>query len=158
MKEENMNSRKDMKESTRARRLVRAKGKQCYLNAFRLIQEDDEYGNADYIEGMAVFAGALVIEHGWVEKDGVIVDPTLPTEELAYFPGLRFRGRRGLAEAVRIPKPERTVEDLPIFYRFGWGGIESPEFRAAMAGAYRYAGMGDLAKRYEEWESVSVGA
>jgi hypothetical protein len=127
------------------------------LNAFRLIQEDDEYGNADYIEGMAVFAGALVIEHGWVEKDGVIVDPTLPTEELAYFPGLRFKGRRGLAEALQIPKDDHT-DDLPIFYRFGWGGIESPEFRAAMARAYRYAGMEEMAKQYEGWESVSVGA
>jgi len=128
------------------------------LNAFRLIQEDDEYGNADYIEGMAVFAGALVIEHGWVEKDGVIVDPSLPTEGLAYFPGLRFKGRRGLAEALQIPKPKRTVEDLPIFYRFGWGGIDSPDFRAAAAGAYRHVGMEDLAKRYEEnnWSKAVV--
>ena len=145
-----MNSRKNVKESTRARRLVRAAPKQCYSNAFRLIQQDDEYGNADYIEGMAVIEDVMVIEHGWVEKDGVIVDPTLPTTDLVYFPGLRFRGRRGLAEAIRIPKPERTVEDLPIFYRFGWGGIDSPDFRGAAAGAYRHVGMEDLAKRYEE--------
>ena len=74
----------------------------------------------------------MVIEHGWVEKDGVIIDPTLPDDDLDYFPGLRFKGQRGLAKAMKIPKPKRTREDFPIFYRFGWGGIDSPEFRASL--------------------------
>lgn len=143
---------KNTVESQRVGKLVRAKGKQCYHNAFRVVMESPGYAKADYVEGLAVFDDAMVIEHGWVEKDGVIVDPTLPSEQLVYFPGLRFRGQRGLAEAVRIPKPKRTREDLPIFYRFGWGGIDSPEFRAALVAAYRYTGMEDLAKRYEEYE------
>ena len=145
-----MNRNKDVAESKRTGDLVRSKRKQCYLNAFRLVQEVKEYADADYVEGGAVIEGIMVIEHGWVEKDGVIVDPTLARDNLVYFAGLRFRGQRGIAEAMQIPKPSYS-DHLPIFYRFGWGGIESPEFRAAMAGAYRYAGMENLAKQYEEW-------
>ena len=146
-----MKKNKNVAESERTRRLVRAKSKQCYLNAFRVIQEVEEYADADYVEGLAVIQGVIVIEHGWVEKDGVVVDPTLPRDNLTYFPGLRFKGQWGLAEAMKIPKPSYS-EHLPIFYRFGWGGIESPEFRAALVAAYRYAGMESLAKRYEEWK------
>ena len=108
-----------------------AEGKQCYYNAFRVIMEIPEYSNAEYVEGMAVDDHGLAFEHGWIEKEGAIVDPTLPAHELIYFPGLQFTGRVGLAKAVKIPKPRHTREDFPIFYRFGWGGIESPEFCAA---------------------------
>ena len=145
-----MSSKKDENESIRVRTLIRAKPKQCYLNAFRVIQQVREYARADYVEGMAVVSGGLAIEHGWVEKDGVIVDPTLPSAELIYFPGLRFHGEPGLAKAIGIPKPEYT-EDLPFFYRFGWGGIESPEFRAALIAAYRFVGCEALAQQYERY-------
>lgn len=70
---------------------------------------------------------------------------------------MRFTGSLGISEALQIPK-EDWCEDLPIFYRFGWGGIENPEFRSAIVSAYRYAGMEDLARRYEDWNSVAVGA
>ena len=80
------------------------------------------------------------------------MDPTLPRDDIAYFAGLRFRGQREIAEAMQTPKPPRTTDDFPIFYRFGWGGVESPEFRAALVSANRYAGMESLAKRYEEWK------
>jgi len=142
---------KDQKESVKTRRLVRSKPKQCHVNAARVVLAVPEYAKADYVEGLAVIGGALVIEHGWVEKDGVIVDPTLPKDDLLYFPGLRFEGQRGLAEAMEIPDPEGSARDLPIFYRFGWGGVDSPEFRAALIAAYRHVGMEDLARRYEDY-------
>ena len=104
------------------------------------------------MEGLAVIEGVIVIEHGWVEMDGMIVDPTLPRDNLTYFPGLQFKGQREVSEAMQIPKPPRTTDDFPIFYRFGWGGIESPEFREALVAANRYAEMESLAKRYEEWK------
>jgi hypothetical protein len=69
-----------------------------------------------------------------------------------YFPGLSFTGGLGIAEALQIPKEDRC-EEQPIFYRSGWGGIESPEFRAAMFASYRYAGIEALAKQHEEWGS-----
>ena len=57
-----------------------------------------------------------------------------------------------MTQAMKIPKPEWTTDDLPIFYRFGWGGIDSPEFRAAIVAANRYAGMEAVAKRYEDYQ------
>lgn len=148
---------KNKSESASVRRLIRSRPQQCYYNAFRTIFEVPDYARAEYVEGLAVIEKAMVIEHGWIEKDGVIVDPTLPNDDLDYFPGLRFTGQRGVAEAMRIPKPKRTREDFPIFYRFGWGGIESPEFRSALVAAYRYVGMEDLAKRYEDYDPSQGG-
>jgi len=142
---------KDIVESQRVKKIVRPRVKQCYANAAKVILALPEYADAEYVEGLAVIEKAMVIEHGWVERDGVIVDPTLPDRPLDYFPGLRFRGHRGLTEALRIPKPEYTDEDFPIFFRFGWGGIDSPEFRVALTAAYRYAGMEALAKQYENY-------
>ena len=139
---------KDVVESKRVGGIVRAVGKQCYYNAFRVIMEIPEYAKADYVEGIAL-CGGMLIEHGWIEKDGVIVDPSISLDEMVYFPGLRFAGKTGLAKAIRSPRPRHT-EDLPIFYRFGWGGGDSPEMRAAWAAAFRYIGMEDSARRYEE--------
>ena len=143
---------KDVAESERTGRLVRAMRKQCYVNACRVVLNVPEYAEADYVEGIAVIKGVMVIEHGWVERDGVIVDPTLLRDNLVYFAGLRFRGQREIAEAMQIPKPPRTTDDFPIFYRFGWGGIDSPEFRAALVSANRYVGNEVMAKQYEEWK------
>jgi len=147
---------KDVAESIEAGRLIRAKAKQCYKNAWLLIQAIPEYANADYVEGIAIVLGGLPIEHGWVERNDVIVDPTLPSKNMTYFPGLRFKGQRGLGEAMTIEK-DYGEDDLPIFYRFGWGGIDSPEFRAALIAAYRHAGMEDMAKRYEEYQPLPIG-
>lgn len=142
-------------ESRRVRKMVRARSKKCYLNAMRVISDVPGYQEADYVEGYAVIPGRICIEHGWVERDGEITDPTLPDADITYFPGLRFKGNLGIAKALQIPK-EDWCKDLPIFHRFGWGGIESPEFRSAIVAAYRYVGMEDTAKRYEEWEETRV--
>jgi hypothetical protein len=141
---------KDVAESKRVGKLVRAGNKQCYYNAFHVVMNIPEYAYADYVEGMAVLNG-LPIEHGWVEKEGGVIDPTWPERKAVYFPGLRFHGCRELAEALRIPKPE-YIEDFPIFHRFGWGGIGSPDFRAACIAAYRHAGMAAAARVYEEYK------
>jgi len=148
-------TQKNKEESNRVRKLIRAKPQQCYLSAFRVIQAIPEYADADYVEGMAVVDGVLPIEHGWVEKNGEIIDPTLPDDDLAYFAGLRFNGGLGLSKAIQIPKPD-YCEDLPIFYRFGWGGIDSPEFRAACVDSYRHAGNDFMALRYESWVSKDL--
>jgi hypothetical protein len=150
-----MKTNKSVSESKRVRKAVRAKSKQCYKNAVRVIQKVPEYRNADYVEGYAAIGGKLCIEHGWVEQDGVVIDPTLHDEGIVYFPGLRFTGERGIAKAMEIPK-EKWCKDLPFFFRFGWGGIESPEFRAAIVAAFRYAGQEDTARRYESYDPESV--
>jgi hypothetical protein len=147
---------KDIIESKRGKGLVCAKPKQCYDNAFRVILKIPEYAKAEYVEGLAIAKGVLVIEHAWVERGGVIIDPTMPSDELVYFPGLRFKGQQGIAEAMQIPKLAYTKEDLPIFYRFGWGGIRSPEFRSASVAAYRHVGMVELARQYEEYDALEA--
>ena len=141
---------KNIAESKRVRKLIRAKAKRCFHNAFRAIQDVSGYENADYVEGIAVLGG-LMIEHGWVQKDGEVVDPTLPNHKVTYFPGLRFKGRRGLAEALKMPTSNGTY-GLPFFYNFGWGGIDSPEYRAALIAAHRHLGMEEMATQYEEYE------
>lgn len=145
---------RDVMESLRVRRMLRAKTGHCYYNASRTIMEIPEYANAEYVEGVAVVRPKVVIEHGWIERDGKIIDPTLPEEPVMYFPGLRFRGGLGLAKAVKIPN-ESGGPDLPIFYRFGFGGIASPEMRAAKAAAHRYAGQEQIARQYEEYKPAS---
>lgn len=151
---------KDILESKRVNRLIRARVGHCYSNAFRVVLIVPEYANAEYVEGMAVNTSTgLVVEHGWIEKDGQIVDPTLPDEPMAYFPGLRFKGREGLAQAMSIPKPAQAKpRDLPIFLRFGWGGIDSLAFRTASIAAYRFAGMDALAEDYENYGLREPGA
>jgi hypothetical protein len=136
----------DTIESQRVGKLVRAKAGQCYLNAYRVIQYVPGYADADYVEGMAVF-GLAAIQHGWVEKDGVIVDPTLPLKPAVYFPGLRFKGELGLSLALQ----RLETAELPFFYQLGPDGIDSPEFRAAAIAAYRFA-----AKQYEDYEPLYV--
>ena len=128
-------SLKDKEESRRVAKLIRAKAKQCYYNAFRLVQEVNSYAQADYVEGFAIDEQGYFIEHGWVGKEGIVIDPTLPLDELRYVPGIRFRGQPGIAEAMRIPKPDYKEEDLPFFYRFGWAGSDNPDFAKARADA-----------------------
>lgn len=109
--------------------------RQCFYNSFQAILHCGEYRNAIYVEGIAVLDG-LELEHGWLERHDEIIDPTLPNDPLVYFPGLRFEGEFGISKAMQIPKA-RGEDDLPIFYRFGWGGKHSPEFMAAREAAKR---------------------
>ena len=107
---------------------IRAKKQQCFYNAFKTMFECDEFATATYVEGFAV--DLFQFEHGWLEIDSQIVDPTLVRDGIVYFPGLRFNGMTELSKAMHSILKE-TKEDLPIFYRFGWGGHDSLEFRSA---------------------------
>lgn len=140
---------KNKVESARVRQLVRAEPKQCFRNAVRVIQDVPGYEEADYVEGVIVHANHVVTEHRWVEMNGVIVDPTLPDDDLLYYPGLRFRGRHGISEAMRIPK-RSDLDVLPILDRFGEGGSESPEFVEAWLAAYGPLGLDEMAAEYAD--------
>lgn len=115
---------------------VSPRKRQCYHNAFSTVMNCDEYAGATYVEGMIVFVGGLTIEHGWIETDDSIIDPTLPNERTVYCPGLTFEGRIGIVNGLKIPKKD-SCDDLPFFYRFGWGGHNSPEFNAARKASMR---------------------
>ena len=98
-------TRKDIEESVRVRHLIRAVPKQCFFNAKRVVQKLDAYAADSYVEGIACLGSGLLIEHGWVcRPDGTIMDPTLPTHEGVYFPGLEFRGRTGICEFLATPR------------------------------------------------------
>ena len=143
-----LSMKKNVEESVRVGKLIRAGSRRCYGNARRVIERVEGYANADYVEGIMVCK--LPIEHGWVERDGEIIDPTLPEEEGDYFGGIRARGNQGLAEALQRTK------DLPLLYGYGWGGIEHPGFRAALIAGNRHAGFEESAQQYEDYETPLV--
>jgi hypothetical protein len=138
---------KNLDKSQKLKKAIRAKAKSCFGNAWDAIETQEEYQNAIYVEGMAVH-NSMVIEHGWIEHEGEIIDPTLPDAPWVYFPGLRFKGRDGLDSTWRIPGFKESGVKVPIFYRFGWGGAKSPEFLGAVVQAYRFAGMDSVAESY----------
>ncbi len=58
---------------------IEAKRKQCYWNAIEAQQGIVPLRDALYVEGFVVWApqGGAWFEHGWLEYEGQIVDPTL---------------------------------------------------------------------------------
>lgn len=102
-------------------REIEAKPKECFNDAFRALAL---LPGSSYIEGYAIAWGGLIIEHGWLEYQGETIDPTLPEGADWYEPGLRYSQAELLEALAEIP-------ELPIFYRFGWGGQESPSMREA---------------------------
>ena len=127
----------DRELSQRLAQAIDAEAQACWRNAFLCLAHLD--GAAVYVEGWAVMRGTPC-EHGWLEFDGHIVDPTLAYLDgppVVYFPGLRFT-----AEEAR-----RTIEtrsdtcqpgDLPLAWRWGWGGEDAPEYVAAFDAALAY--------------------
>lgn len=114
---------------------AKVKKRECYYNAFKAVQYVPEYAQADYVEGFAVFPEGLVIEHGWVESAGEVIDPTLSTDEIVYFLGLRCEGQ---LELSRLMGDTQSV-GVPFFYAFGWGGHDHAGFREARRLAMAYS-------------------
>lgn len=125
---------KDEDESRRVGRAVRAVPKQCWFNARRAVLKLDGYADASYVEGWAALHDGMWIEHGWVVRDGVVIDPTLPDRVAAYFSGLEYRGRNEIDAFLASPQGEGCRRS-PFFYAYGWGGWESPSMRKAQEDA-----------------------
>lgn len=121
-----LSRRIDRKLSQQVARKVKARASQCYHNAWLALQHLRELDGGEYVEGHAVTDGR-VIEHGWNELDGRVVDPTFPAGCVAYFAGLRFD--RDAARANLNDSPE-----LPIFFR-----EDSPEFRESYVAACEFS-------------------
>jgi hypothetical protein len=107
--------------------------KHCYHNAYMAIFA---LRGAEYIEGYIVPPDGLVTEHGWLEFEGQIIEPTPAfwEEGIAYFAGLRFKDGWEVAKAM-------VDGNLPIFYNLGWGGRESPEMMTACKAAWQHVGI-----------------
>ena len=80
----------DQERSKELAKKIKARPKECWLNAFKAM--DHLSPDAKYIEGWAVSdISYLAIEHGWIELDGAIIDPTLYQKPPAkYYPGFIF--------------------------------------------------------------------
>ena len=135
---------KNIGKSRKLKKAIHAKARECWANVWDAIKTQDEYKDATYVEG-AVIAFGDVVEHGWIEHEGEIIDPTLLDANIAYFPGLRFKGRDGLDSTWNIPGYLESGVHLPIFLRFGACGGNSPEFLKAVVDACRFAGKDELA-------------
>lgn len=96
-----------------------------------------DHAGASYIEGWAVCDSGMLIEHGWLVRDGVLLDPTLPTGVDAYFPGLEFRGRQEIKDFYATPRGKKC-RTSPLFYAYGWGGRFSPTMRKAQFDAMAF--------------------
>jgi hypothetical protein len=118
----------DRKESLRLHQL--AIPKQCWFNARWVVQRVPAYHQASYVEGWVMHENGMALEHGWVVKNGKIIDPTLPTQVAAYFPGLEVKGREGIEEFLATPDGKKCKR-TPFFFAFGWGGMSHPGMRRA---------------------------
>jgi hypothetical protein len=115
-------------------RRIRARVRRCWHNAAAAVHHVE--GRALYVEGWAIVnrRDPYVIEHGWCEVDGRIVDPSYadyvtrgvsPLEPpLAYFPGVRYSAAEARAAFVH--------RQLPI----AWAAPD-PAYEAAFAAAWR---------------------
>jgi hypothetical protein len=122
---------KDFEESARVGRAIAATPKNCWWNAYRVVQKLDAYADANYVEGIVCLDGGLLIEHGWVcHPDGIVIDPTLPGHTGAYFAGLEFKGRTGIEQFLSTPQG-KACKKSPFFFAFGWGGRKSPGMNEA---------------------------
>ena len=136
---------KDIEESVRIGRAIRAIPKLCWQNARRVVQKLDDYAEDCYIEGILCLDGSHSIEHSWVcRPDGTVIDPTLPRQGGAYFPGLEFRGRSGIKEFLSTTRGN-ACKNSPFFVAFGWGGRYSPGINEAWRQSEAY-----LRERYPE--------
>jgi hypothetical protein len=135
-------SGKDCEESARVAQRIKAQLKACYRNARKAILNLTEYKDASYVEGMAVLSLGMSLEHAWVVRDGLVIDPTnvlrpnLPI--VGYFPGLEVKGRKGIAEFIK--RFGRRYHQEPFFYAFGWSGSSSKSFTASREAASKMTG------------------
>ncbi len=122
---------------------VKAIPKECWRNAYLALTC---LPTAKYVEGWAITASGLMVEHGWLEYEGEIVDPTFSLgdsreklQATAYFPGVRYC----LDEAMGLLA--KRDGQLPLVWAHGWGGMDCPEY----AEAYEQALSTQMSKRLD---------
>ena len=97
--------------------------KQCFHNSLRILKKYPKHKFL-YVEGYAVLSSnGLVIEHGWLENDGKIIDVTLPGEIARYFAVDKFTEaearRAGISERYVPEWFERMHKDASLADRIG---------------------------------------
>ena len=119
----------DKETSAVVARRVRARFRHCWHNAACAVHH---LGNeAWYVEGWIVVGRTdpYVIEHGWCEANGRVVDPSYAPQvspfepPVAYFGGMRFRAAEAEAAFMRHNLPiawTRDTKTYPIAFAAAW--------------------------------------
>lgn len=124
----------DYQRSQQAAELIQAKPKECWRNS---VLAQQHYPGAAYVEGYIVWSG-LVIEHGWLELENRIVEPTLvnrlntDAEPPQYFAGVRYTAEEAL-DALGESEGE-----LPLICRDGHWGRQTPHYMLAYCDAWEH--------------------
>ncbi len=114
-----MNKLLDPTLSNEIAKKIKSKAKLPFDNAYRAALVTV---GAKYVQGFLVFRGHPFqpIEHGWIELDDVIIDPSLPhlnhnPQELWYFPAqsLTVKKLKAIIEESQEDYPED--DPLPIY-------------------------------------------
>ncbi|KAB8320593.1 MULTISPECIES: hypothetical protein [Nostocales] len=114
-----MNKPLDEALSVEVAQRVKSKPKTQFQNAYRAALATQ---GAIYVQGFLAFAGKPYkpIEHGWIELENSIVDPTLPylnknAQEIWYFPAQRLTVKE-LKAIIEESKEDYPEDDpLPIY-------------------------------------------
>jgi len=112
-----------------------------------VIRSLPDYSEAIYVEGFIVTEEGACFEHGWIIKDGKVIDPTLPSDDASYFAGLEFAGRDGIRKFL-LTKWGSKWNGSPYYRAFGWNpGLDSPIFLQAFNQAMKHlsSAFGELA-------------
>ena len=100
--------------------------KACWDNAFQVVTKVPEYRHASYIEGIALYPCGALLEPGWLEVDGVVIDPTIPKDEFLYVACMKINGADALQEAVDcLPRPGGA--DKTSAFLLEWHRITAPQ-------------------------------
>ena len=128
----------DKIESDRVSRIIVPAPNECYFNARQVLRSLPDYSDASYVEGFIVTHQGALFEHGWLIKNGKIVDPTIIEEGTVYFPGLEIAGRTQV-QTFLDTELGRKCHSRPFHLAFyGESGIESPSFRRAGRKALKF--------------------
>mgnify|MGYP001347568947 CR=1 FL=1 len=114
-----MNKLLDQALSYEIAKTIKSKAKKPFDNAYKaaLVTKGSKY-----VQGFLVFVGQPYkpVEHGWIEVNDVIIDPTLPYlqknhQELYYFPAqtLSIKKLKAIIEESKEDYPED--DPLPIY-------------------------------------------
>ena len=130
----------DRELARRVAETIEAESQSAWRKALLALQADPAVEEGLYVEGWAVLLDSLlIIEHGWLEIEGQIVDPTRWDRHVAYFPALRFDRDQVLEVLVDCP-------DLPVTWRCGPRIWDSPTYHQAWQDAFALA-QSNLAQR-----------
>jgi hypothetical protein len=113
----------DREASNEIARHVRAKFRRCWTNAACSVALLGDRGR--YAEGWIVVSRVqpVVIEHGWCEVDGRIIDPTYTPyvshlePPLSYFPGMYFGAAEAASALHRGTLPIAWMRSTPAYAR-----------------------------------------